>query len=85
MVNFNLENTVTVYPNPIIDKLTVVVENNYTKSTTLKVMNIYGQIIYNATFTTSTIQIDFSKLAAATYFVQVDDGIDIQTFKVQKN
>lgn len=85
MVNFNLDNTITVYPNPVKDKLNVIVENNYSKPATIKVMNIYGQVIYKETFAASTIQIDFSKYAAATYFVQVDDGIDIQTFKVQKN
>jgi hypothetical protein len=75
--------TVNVYPNPVKDKLTVSLNSSISKPAGLKVINAFGQVLYQQQLSGTT-QIDMSRYAAGMYVVQIDDGVNISTFKVQK-
>lgn len=60
-----------VYPNPVIDFLTISHTEVLSKVT---VVNLLGQIIYNEQLQTDEIKIDMSGWATATYIVKVYDA-----------
>jgi hypothetical protein len=74
---------VNVYPNPVKDKLTVSFNNPVSNPASLKLINGYGQVVYQQQLSGS-VQIDMARYAAGMYVLQVDDGLNISTFKVQK-
>jgi hypothetical protein len=81
---FNASPTVRVFPNPFVDKLNVSVTRTDNSFSTVRVFNYAGQQIIKQTFN-GVIQLEVSSLAAGNYMVQVDDGVQVQNFKVQKS
>jgi hypothetical protein len=61
--------------------LVVTKEDN--KANTAMLYNNFGQLLTTVQFNTNT-QINFSKYAAGTYLLKVNDGSSIQTFTIQK-
>lgn len=67
-----LEATVTAYPNPAVDQVNVTIENSYSASHSLRVMNVMGVTLVNTTFEGNTTMVDFSRFGAGSYTVSVD-------------
>jgi len=60
-----------VYPNPVVDFLTISHTEELSKVT---VVNLLGQIIYNQLLQTDEVKIDMSGWATSTYIVKVYDA-----------
>jgi hypothetical protein len=60
-----------VYPNPVIDFLTIVHSQELSGVT---VVNLLGQVIYNESIQSNETSIDMSGWATATYIVKVYDA-----------
>ncbi len=60
-----------VYPNPVVDKLTVTVSDNLAEST-LKIYSANGTLISEKNITSVKTTVDFSKLNAGVYLIKVE-------------
>jgi len=84
MVVFNPEASVNVYPNPVKEQLHVQVFTNVPgRKFTARLLTAFGQQLYTGTFSGS-LDINMKSLPQGTYILLVDDGLSIQTMKVQK-
>ena len=70
------------YPNPVSNELTI---NAATKVSSVSVINVLGQTVYNAKPNTKKVLVNMSELKAGYYFVQVVSGDSSKTIKVIKN
>jgi len=72
--NITGDNGVSIYPNPVRDKLTISFDQQQFTSSHLQVVvtDVPGRIIYEQSFL-SDMQLDFSKQAPGTYFVIIKD------------
>lgn len=71
---------VTVYPNPVIDRATISIENADRFNHTLTVMNVLGMTLVNTTFDGNATEIDLSSFGHGSYTVSVD-GIVVRVIK----
>jgi hypothetical protein len=78
--------TVTAYPNPASDKLTLKILNYNISSLYFLLSDINGKFIENKEITSNETIIDMSKYMSAVYFLKVMDcGKELKTFKIIKN
>lgn len=70
-LNFDLNTTVRTYPNPVRSTLSV---NGLRGDNTLKLINLYGQVLQTIKTSTPDIRIDLSAVPAGVYFLQIVDG-----------
>jgi hypothetical protein len=80
--------TVLAYPNPVVESLTLIVEDSNFKISTLsfQLYNINGKIVEDRKITYNKTTISMGKLVPATYFLKVtDSNIVVKTFKIIKN
>jgi hypothetical protein len=66
-----LEDDVSIYPNPVIDKL--VVANNNLRILRIQLVNAIGRIVYSANLTTGSVNIPMKQLPGGTYYLRVTD------------
>ncbi len=83
IVSLDQQLQVRIYPNPFFEHLSINANKQSDKNYTVRLFNYSGQEILKKTFSLSIV-LETSKLAAGNYMVQVDDGVNVQTFKVQK-
>jgi len=83
LVNFVKDIIVNVYPNPVQKLLNISVQNNNNKTAQIKLYNSFGQLLFTENFSVNT-QVDMSKYAAGIYLLNVFDGEQLQTFRIQK-
>lgn len=72
--------TVSVYPNPAVDRVTVSIDHSATDSHTLRVMNVMGKTLVDTTFDGDATEIDFSGFGIGSYNVSVD-GVVVRVIK----
>lgn len=72
--------TVSIYPNPAVDNVTVRVENATEFTHTLRVMNVLGMTILDTAFEGDETSVDFSRYARGSYTVSVD-GVVLRVIK----
>jgi hypothetical protein len=78
--------SVSAYPNPTIDYLTVKVENYETVNLQYVVFDINGKLLQTVKATGQETQIQTSQLVPAHYFVKIlDNQKEIKVFKIIKN
>lgn len=81
-VNFGAENTVTLYPNPVEDKLNVEIFATQNMEITLQVLDVTGRIISTQSQPieagTNTIALQMNPLAAGLYKISVSNGKGFQ-------
>ncbi|MBA3828111.1 MAG: T9SS type A sorting domain-containing protein [Taibaiella sp.] len=65
------DNAVSIYPNPVMDELTI---EHAVKNTTLKIFNMVGTQVLNATISTEKEIISTSSLQPGIYMLQLTDG-----------
>jgi len=68
LLDFTAPSTIRAYPNPAKDMLTI---SGIESGIELRLLNVQGQQIMNVISTDNTMQLNISKLAAATYILQV--------------
>lgn len=71
----SVEATVSAYPNPAVDQVNVTIENSYSATHTLRVMNVMGVTLVNTTFEGNSTVVDFSAFGAGSYTVSVDGAV----------
>lgn len=67
---YDLE-SLTLYPNPVVDQLTVALNTNLSEKVTLRVINSTGQLVTTKEMQTNRAVISTSDLAKGIYFVQI--------------
>ena len=77
--------SVSAYPNPATDYLTVKVENYETANLQYQVFDINGKLLQTVQATGQETKIETNNLVPANYFVKVlDDSREIKIFKIIK-
>jgi len=78
--------SLSVYPNPTTEYLTLSIGNYNNAAITYHVYDLQGKLILSGPIVSSKTTINMSELVVATYFVQVhQEGKVTQVFKVIKN
>jgi len=72
-----------VYPNPFSAQLFITVNRQDNGVSKARLLNSVGQLVLQQNFVNGTVM-NVSGLPAGMYMVQVDDGKEVKTFKVQK-
>lgn len=77
--------SVTAYPNPTIDYLTLVVKEIELSALYFKLYDMNGKLLQSEKITENQTSIVMSNLASATYFVKViQNNKEVKTFKIIK-
>lgn len=64
-----------IFPNPATDKINISLQNNVYQPFTIKLVNVFGQDVFNAAYNNQTeITIDVENFAKGIYFLQISDG-----------
>lgn len=81
----NLDKSVSIYPNPIVDKLNLKISDKLT-NTNIKIFNTMGQVVYQNDFKslTNSQSIDFKSNPAGIYMVYIKSDEGTITKKVIK-
>ncbi len=82
--NLNSSMIFRVYPNPSIDKLTIVSDGLTNKSIQLKLYSSNGQIIQVTRYNNTEITIDISSLKSGIYFLELRTDSELSKFKIIK-
>jgi len=79
--------SVSAYPNPTDDFLTLTVENTELSDLSYQLYDMQGKLLQNGKIESSRISISMNNLVPATYFVKVtqSNNKEIKTFKIIKN
>ncbi|MBE9467507.1 MAG: T9SS type A sorting domain-containing protein [Bacteroidetes bacterium] len=78
--------SVSVYPNPTTDYLTLKVENYETAKLNYQIFDVNGKLLQSKKATGEQTQIETSNLVPASYFVKVlDNKKEIKVFKIIKS
>jgi len=80
----SIDNSVMIYPNPSSGVFTVELLGNKPQSTSVKVFDVLGQLIYQSEITTSKGIINLSAQAEGVYFIQLKTATGTHTTKVLK-
>lgn len=82
-INFG-ESVIKVYPNPFSSSLNISLNTNINGKNIIRVLDLGGKQLMEKTFAGGNITLDVSNLASGTYLVQVNNGVTVKSFKVQK-
>ena len=82
---FNSDQLFSVRPNPFNNKLTVHSDNLNSKSTSIKIFNSMGAVIYTGKFFANDFSVETNSFAKGIYLVELKKESTIQRFKVVKN
>lgn len=78
--------SVTVYPNPVTDYITLEVKDFDLTKLTYLLLDIQGKLVQNKKITTEQTSIVMSNLDPATYFLKItESNKEIKIFKIIKN
>lgn len=75
------------YPNPTTENLTLQISDYSNQELTFQLCNVQGKQLINGQITAKQIEINTSRLPAATYFIYVmnQQNMKVQSFKIIKN
>jgi hypothetical protein len=79
-----LSSYLKIYPNPVVRYVTVETGKSITKPYSILVYSLDGELLINQVATASRTILDFSKLAAGSYLIQLCSGIERQSALVIK-
>ena len=71
-----------MYPNPVVDQLTVQFKEDKNRTITLK--NIAGQIMLSQKITTQKQTLSLAELAVGIYFLEIKSKDELKSIKVIK-
>ena len=71
--NYTTEENIKIYPNPFIDRFTILNNSNINGKTEIKIINLQGQVIYKDSFVSLVTgnTFNFSNIPNGLYFIQV--------------
>lgn len=69
--NYNMNNKISVYPNPFTNTLKIEVEKNNTKKASLVIYNSLGVVLINSDIIEGVNTIDMSNLSSGVYFYKI--------------
>jgi hypothetical protein len=82
-VEGDIANLVSLYPNPVQDKLNITIDAVHAHAT-LDLFNLYGQLLESKQYFTNEVELDFSDVNPGVYYVRVQFGSTTKTIKVIK-
>jgi len=82
-INCN-ESQLTVYPNPVIDILNINITTSQDETTTGKLFDSEGRLIYSHNLVSGTNTVNMSKLPAGVYLLQLISNKQVQHIKIIK-
>ena len=80
--NNAVENTFSIFPNPVFNFITI--ETDFATEKTLYITDAFGQIMQKIITSENIINIDLQNIASGIYFIKVEDGINSVTKKFMK-
>jgi hypothetical protein len=80
----SIDNTVMIYPNPSSGVFTVELLGSKPQTTSVKVFDVLGQLIYQSEITSAKGIINLSAQANGIYFIQMKTATGLHTMKVMK-
>lgn len=84
--DFEINPSLTAYPNPTADYLTLEVKELDYESLNFQLFDIQGKLLQTQKITNNQTNIVMSTLPVSTYFIKVNQGNkEVKTFKVIKN
>jgi hypothetical protein len=83
LVNIGEQLMVNIYPNPVRDKLSIVVNKPGGSNVELRILNAVGQLVWQQN-SSGSLEVDVSSWAGGIYLLQVKDGKSVITYKLQK-
>jgi hypothetical protein len=78
-----LDNSITLFPNPVSNHLTVVLKTNSPEAE-IKIFNLLGELEYAASTTENKVDLDVSDLANGVHIIQIAAGDKISREKLIK-
>jgi hypothetical protein len=79
----NLNSTIKVFPNPVKDKLNIMIES-IPEGTTIGLFNAFGQNVYLNSSVIQKQEIDLSLLPSGIYFLKFRNSSECKTLKILK-
>ncbi|OSZ81697.1 hypothetical protein CAP35_00055 [Chitinophagaceae bacterium IBVUCB1] len=76
---------ISLYPNPVADKLNVEIAGTYSNDAELEITDITGKVIIAVKVTSSVLQVDVTKLSSGIYMVRMKDDGTVSAVKFNKN
>ncbi len=84
--DIELHYSLTVYPNPTADYLTLEVKELEYETLSFQIFDIQGKLLQHQSITENKTNIIMSSFPVATYFVKITEGNrEVKTFKIIKN
>ena len=82
-----LNSSLSVFPNPILDNLTLQISDYYNEKLSFHLYDLQGKSLNKEQIITEQTQINTSSLPPATYFIEVlnQENKHVQSFKIIKN
>ena len=78
--------SLTAFPNPVIDILTLYVQDFNNEKLSYQLFDMQGKILMDNVITVNPTQLNMSGFPVATYFINVNkENKTVQTFKIIKN
>lgn len=72
-VNINAKHLISVYPNPVINTLTIEINDDYLNST-IKIVDAIGKEVMTMTLTSFANEIDISSISSGVYYVIIESN-----------
>jgi hypothetical protein len=86
--NTEIEETVTIYPNPFTDQLNITMNSKFYRKVNFRLINISGKIVYSSEKDLvegeNQITIDTYKLSPAVYFLDIEGTSFTRAFPLIK-
>ena len=77
-------NTLKLYPNPVINKLFLDFEQPIQENIAFNIVDINGKVVYHSTLTQTKNQIDLSQLLNGLYFLSLENNMAVYKFFKKK-
>ena len=78
-----LENSISVYPNPVVNELNINVSEQV-ENVTVSIYNVAGQLVINENFTNNNISVNTANLTQGVYIAKININGKISTVKFVK-
>jgi hypothetical protein len=69
--NFNLENAITLFPNPVKNRLNISLESNFS-AFSIVIYDVLGKAIFTSKTNSSAMSINTSEINSGMYFIKID-------------
>jgi hypothetical protein len=77
--NDKIDNTISVYPNPVISEFTILIKNTFNiKDLNFKIFDISGKLIQEGDIIQPKTTIETFNFSSGLYFVQLFDNLKLQ-------